>query len=101
MQKSDVRDSFIYETLFLGLFSAVVGTVLAFVVMFGLSRITFNAEDNPMGMLLVNNHLNFLPSITATVGYIILIVSIAIITAYFPARRAANMSASDALRHYE
>jgi ABC-type lipoprotein release transport system permease subunit len=101
MQKDDVRDSFIYEMLFLGFFSAIAGTVLAFVAMSGLSLITFNAEDNPMGMLLVNNHLNFLPSIGATAGYIFIIVSIAMATAYFPARRAANLSASEALRHYE
>jgi ABC-type antimicrobial peptide transport system permease subunit len=101
MQKKDVRNSFILETFFLGLFSAVAGTALAFAAMFGLSQITINAEDNPMGMLLVNNHLNFMPSAGSTIGYIILIVVIAVVTAYFPARRAANLSASDALRHYE
>jgi ABC-type lipoprotein release transport system permease subunit len=101
MQKKDVRNSFILETFFLGLFSAITGTILALIVMFSLSQITFNAEDNPLGMLLVNNHLNFMPSIGSTIGYILLIIVIAVVTAYFPARRAANLPASDALRHYE
>jgi ABC-type antimicrobial peptide transport system permease subunit len=42
-----------------------------------------------------------MPSIGSTVGYVLLIVVIAVVTAYFPARRAANMSATEALRHYE
>jgi ABC-type lipoprotein release transport system permease subunit len=101
MQTKDVRNSFILETMFLGLFSAVMGTALAFLAMFGLSRIIFNAEDNPLSMLLVNSHLNFVPSLGTTVFYIALIVAIAVATAYFPARRAAKMSAADALRHFE
>lgn len=101
MQKKDVRNSFVLETVFLGLFSAIAGTALAFLAMFGLSRITFRTEDNPMSMLLVNSHLNFVPSIGATISYIALIVVISMVTAYFPARRAAKMSAADALRHFE
>jgi ABC-type lipoprotein release transport system permease subunit len=52
-------------------------------------------------MLLVNSHLNFLPSVGSTVFYIALIVLISVVTAYFPARRAAKMPAADALRHFE
>ncbi len=101
MQKNDVRNSFLCETFFLSLFSALAGTAVAFVVMFILSGITFNAEDNPLSMLLVNNRLNFSPSIGSIAWYIIFIITIAVVTAYFPARRAAEMSASEALRHYE
>jgi putative ABC transport system permease protein len=101
MQKNDVRNSFILETMFLGFFSAIAGTALAFLAMFGLSRIIFKADDNPLSMLLVNSHLNFVPSIGTTFFYIALIVAIAVVTAYFPARRAAKMSAADALRHFE
>ncbi|MGB7566371.1 MAG: FtsX-like permease family protein [Chitinivibrionales bacterium] len=101
MQKKDVRNSFVLETMFLGLFSAITGTALAFAAMFGLSRITFHAEDNPMSMILVNSHLNFVPSTGATIFYIALIVIISAVTAFFPARRAAKMPAADALRHFE
>jgi ABC-type antimicrobial peptide transport system permease subunit len=101
MQKKDVRNSFLLETGFLALFSSIAGTILGFAAMAGLSLIKINAQDNPLSMLLVNGHLNFVPNIIATIGYNVLIVFIAVATAYFPARRAANMSAAAAFRHYE
>jgi ABC-type lipoprotein release transport system permease subunit len=101
MQKKDVRNSFLYETGFLALFSTSAGTILAFAVMAGLSAVTIKAQDNPLGMLLVNGHLHFAPTVAATVGYNALIVAIAVGTAFFPARRAANLSAAAAFRHYE
>jgi len=101
MQRNDVRNSFLIETGLLGLISAVVGTILAFCAMFGLSQITIKADDNPMSMLLVDGHLFFAPTVPATIGFIVLIVAIATLTAYFPAKRAARLSAAEALRHFE
>jgi ABC-type lipoprotein release transport system permease subunit len=101
MQKNDVRSSFLIETSLLGLMSAIAGTVLAFTAMWCLSLVKFNVQDNPLGMLLVEGHLNFSPTMVGTVSYIILIICIAVATAYFPARRAANLSAAVAFRHYE
>jgi len=54
-----------------------------------------------MGMLLVNERLYFSPTISNTLFYIGLILAITIITAYFPSKKAAALSAADALRHYE
>jgi ABC-type lipoprotein release transport system permease subunit len=101
MQKADVRNSFVYETFFLALFSSAVGTIMAFAAMFGLAQITIDAVGNPMGMILVNSHLHFVPIVTRVVGFNVLIWIIAVVTAWFPARRAANLSAATALRHYE
>jgi ABC-type antimicrobial peptide transport system permease subunit len=101
MQKGDVRSMFIVETALLALFASVSGTALAFLAMWGLSFVIINAGDNPMGMLLVDGHLFFAPTIIATISYVAFIVFIAVATAFFPARKAANMQASDALRHYE
>jgi ABC-type lipoprotein release transport system permease subunit len=101
MQKKDVRNTFLLETFFLALFSIIAGILAAFAVMAGLSLIKINAQDNPIGMLLVNGHLNFVPTVIGTVSYTVLILLIAVATAYFPARRAAEMSAAAALRHYE
>jgi ABC-type lipoprotein release transport system permease subunit len=83
------------------MFSTITGTAFGFATMAGLSLIKINAQDNPLSMLLVNSHLNFSPNIIAIIGYNVLIVFIAVATAYFPARRAANMSAASAFRHYE
>jgi ABC-type antimicrobial peptide transport system permease subunit len=94
MQQVDVRNSFLIETGLLALISAVFGTVLAFGAMFGLSQLTFKAEANPLGMLLVEGHIFFAPTPLAVCFFIVLIVSIAVITAYFPARRAAKTPGS-------
>ena len=101
MQKSQVLQMFLVETLLLGLFSAVAGTVGAFAAMWGLSSLTFNISDNPMGILLVKGHLFFAPTAPATIFYIIFIMALATATAYFPARRASRLTAANAMRHYE
>lgn len=101
MQQKDVRNTFLLETGFLTLFSALAGTVGAFLAMFGLSQITIKTDGSPLGMLLVNGHLFFAPTIGAVLFFIALIVGIALVTAFFPARRAARLSAAEALRHFE
>lgn len=101
MQRRDVRNSFLIETGLLALVSSLAGTVLAFAAMWGLSRLSLRADDNPMSMILVDGHLFFAPTVGAVLFFIALIVGIAVVTAWFPARRAARLSAADALRHFE
>jgi len=101
MQKKDVLGIFLLETGFLAFFASVIGASLAFLAMWGLGSIPIDAGDNPMAMLLVNGKLFFAPTITATVGFVLFIVCIAVITAFFPSRRASKLSAANAMRHYE
>lgn len=101
MQQKDVRNTFLLETGFLTLFSALVGTAGAFLAMLGLSQITIKTDGSPLGMLLVNGHLFFAPTVGVVLFFIALIVCIALVTAFFPARRAARLSAAEALRHFE
>jgi putative ABC transport system permease protein len=101
MQKRDVRNIFLLETMFMALFASFAGTALSFVVMWLLSLFTFNVQDNPLGMLLVKGHLHFAPTAGMIFFFNFLIPVIAVVTAYFPARRASNLSAVEALRHYE
>jgi ABC-type lipoprotein release transport system permease subunit len=101
MQKNDVKMTFVLETFFLSLFSAIGGTALAFAAMKLFSMVKIDAQDNPLGMLLTNGHLNFAPTILSVVVYILLIITISVATAYFPARRASNLSSAEALRHFE
>lgn len=101
MQRSDVRNVFVLETLLLALIAALAGAALAFLAMWGIGSIPIDPQDNPMGMLLVNKHVHFAPTLLGTVFYIAFIAAMAAVTAYFPARRAANMAAADALRHFE
>jgi len=101
MQARDVRNSFLIEAGMLAFFSALAGTALAFAVMWALSSITFKTDGNPLAMLLVNGRVFFAPTPQAVAGFIALIIAIAVVTAWFPARRAARLSAAAALRHYE
>jgi len=101
MQKNEVLTMFILETAFLALFASIAGTILAFAAMAGLSSLTIDAGDNPMGMLLINGHLVFAPTAAGTVAYVLFIVALAVGTAFFPARRASKLSAAVAMRHYE
>ncbi len=101
MQRGDVRNIFLLETGFLALFSSLIGTAMAFGAMWILSLPRINAGDNPMGMLLVNGHLHFSPTIWGVLLYLLFIVFMAVVTAWFPARKAARLSAADALRHFE
>ena len=101
MQKKDVRNTFVLEFLFLALAASLVGIVMSFIIMGLLQLIEFQLSDNPLSMLLVSGHLYFKPTLMGIVSNILLIVVIVIATAYMPARKAANMSPSTALRQYE
>ena len=100
MQKQDVRNLFLLETFFLTLSACAAGVALAFATMEILRRIPMDLGNNPFGMLLVNGRLHFLPSLAGATVYLLLILAIALATAWFPARRAANLSAAEALRHF-
>jgi ABC-type lipoprotein release transport system permease subunit len=66
-----------------------------------LGLFTFQAEESFLAICLVNNHLYFLPTVRDIVQNLLLIVFMAGFTAYFPARRAAKISVTEALRHVE
>jgi ABC-type lipoprotein release transport system permease subunit len=100
MQRGQVRAIFLLETFFLSLTACLAGIGLAFIGMAGLSRLTFRAEGNPLSMLLVKGHPHFQPSAAGAAAYLVLILAIAVATAWFPARKAANLNPSDALRHF-
>ncbi|HNW45402.1 MAG TPA: FtsX-like permease family protein, partial [Elusimicrobiales bacterium] len=100
MQRDAVRNMFILETFFLTLFSSAAGLALGFAVMWTLELIPISMQDNPLGMLLVNGRLYFLPTFAGIAENVLLIIAIAVVTAWFPARRAANLSPAKALGHF-
>ena len=101
MQKKLVVQMFVCEIFYLTLISSFFGTILAFVSMSLLKLIKFNLTDNPLGILLLNERLYFLVQFSHIATNILVIVVIALLTAYFPAKKAANMSSVEALRFYE
>ncbi len=100
MQKNDVRNIFIMETFLLTVISCIAGIILAVLAMWVLGSIQFNI-DNALSMILKDKHLNFKINWMATLIIFIFITIISGLTAFFPARRAAKLSAVEALRHYE
>ncbi len=101
MQRSDVRSLFLLEAVFLAFFASVAGTVGALGLMEVLKLFTFDAGENPLGMVLVNGRLHFAPSPVSILVFIALICLITALTAWGPARRAATMQPSNALRTFE
>lgn len=101
MQRGQVSALFVYEATILALVASVVGSVMAFGVMWLLKLPVIDSGDSPMGMLLVSGHLHFVPSALSIIGFIIMISVITALTAWFPARKAGNLSPSEALRHFE
>ncbi len=100
MQKKDVRNMFITETLLLSAISCLAGVILGVVVMWILGSITFGTGSD-LSMILKNRHIYFKMDPVGIVMNFLLIIFISGITAFFPARRAARLSAVEALRHYE
>jgi ABC-type lipoprotein release transport system permease subunit len=89
------------EVLLMTLFACLTGIVLAFVLMILLGMITLNTGDSEMGFFLVSQHLHFVPRAGDLILVPAIILALALLTAYFPARKAANLSVCEALRHYE
>jgi ABC-type lipoprotein release transport system permease subunit len=100
MQKSDVKYLFIAETVLLTAIACVIGILLSFIAMWILGLFTINT-DSVLSILLVKRHLYFYPSAFSIARNFIIILLMAAVTAYFPARRASNLSAVEALRHFE
>jgi len=100
MQQSDVRWSFLAETLLLTLIAGVAGIILGFVVILAFQFVSIEAYGI-LTMILVEKHLYFVPTLSDNLQNLLIILAISFLTAIFPANRAANMSVSEALRSYE
>lgn len=100
MQKKDVRNMFLLETLLLTLFSCGAGLVLGIIAMQILGTIRFDVT-NALSIILKNNHLHFKINPLSLLSNFILIMLISGVTAYFPAQGAARLTTVEALRHYE
>lgn len=98
MQKRDVRNTFLAEALLLSLLASTAGTAAAFAAMRLLAIPTFEMGENPLSILLVSGHLYFKPTLAGVAGSLALIQAIVAATAFFPARRAANLAPTEALR---
>ena len=100
MQKNDVRNLFILETVLLTAISCIVGILIGTVITQILGLIEFNT-DSALNIVLKDKHLYFKPNILGIVAYFGLITAISAITALFPARDAANLTVVKALSRFK
>lgn len=97
VQRSGVRQMFLFEALFLALGGAVAGIAAALIVMGGLSLINFGM-DSPAFLILKNGHLSFyLPPLKA-IGNIVIIALLTLLAVARPAGAAAKLEPAVALR---
>jgi ABC-type lipoprotein release transport system permease subunit len=100
MQRADVGRTFMTEVMLLTLFASIVGIILAFLIMKIVGFIPIH-DEGFFSIFLVDTHLHFVPTLNDVVTNLVMIMIITFLTAFFPSRRAAKMSVSSALRHYE
>ncbi|HAE21290.1 MAG TPA: hypothetical protein DCG47_03070 [Spirochaetaceae bacterium] len=97
VQRSGVRQMFLFEALFLAIGGAVAGIAAALLVMGGLSLINFGM-DSPAFLILKNGHLSFyLPPLRA-MGNIAIIALLTLLAVARPAGAAARLEPAVALR---
>ncbi len=96
IQKEGVRNIFIGEAFFIALGGAIVGLVLAFLFMAGVSLYEF--DSSYFTLFLNQGHLQFAITTSETVGNILAICLTSIASVYLPARAAANLKPAEALR---
>ncbi len=97
VQRSGVRQMFLFEALFLAIGGAVAGIAAALLVMGGLSLINFGM-DSPAFLILKNGHLSFyLPPLRA-IGNIVIIALLTLLAVARPAGAAARLEPAVALR---
>jgi len=97
MQRIGVRNIFLWEALFLALFGAVAGLLIALGLMGTLSSIHLNT-DNVLQLFTRNGQFAF-PFVWDDVATTVLLLSgITLISAWLPARKAAKLKPADALR---
>jgi putative ABC transport system permease protein len=97
MQRTQVRNLFILEALFLALAGAVVGLAAAAAVMGVLSLFKLGT-NSPLFMLLRNGHFSFKVPIWQAVENIAIIAALTLLAAFLPARSAARLLPAEALR---
>ncbi|MBT5953586.1 FtsX-like permease family protein [bacterium] len=97
LKKSQLQWIFLLEMLILVSISSVIGILISFGIMKGISLFEFNT-DNALSMILVDNGIYFLPTLSHIIKNLLLVLGFTLITVYFPCRNAAKLSPSEALR---
>jgi putative ABC transport system permease protein len=96
MQRSEVRNLFLLEALFLGLAGIAAGYVLSGVVMFSISQYYWGV-DTPLFMLLKNGYMTFRVAWWQVVLNSAVVLAFTLAAALRPANKAAKLEPAVAL----
>lgn len=101
MQKKLVVRTLVIEVGLLAIFSSLLGILAAYGLMDLVSLITFPTKDLNFAIILSDGHILFKPAIKVILVNIFTIISLVMLAAWFPARKAAKKPVAEALGHYE
>ena len=97
MQRRGVRNIFLLEAFFTALVGAVAGLIAAGIVMFIISRITFNSASF-MWFFLRNGKMTFSVLPVNVLVNLVILSLLSLLAAWSPAKKASKMEAAEALR---
>jgi len=97
MHRGSVRTLFLMEASLLAAAGALVGMLLAAIVMLGLSIPNFGTGTF-FALLMKNGHLSFSPPLVQSLANLLLVIVMTAMAAYLPARSAAHLEPAAALR---
>jgi putative ABC transport system permease protein len=97
MQRSEVRNLFLWEAVILAIGGMLAGVALAFLVMGAVSLLNFGL-NSPLFIILKNGHITFQLPFLRTAANLAIVALLTLAAAYFPARNAARLDPAVALR---
>lgn len=97
VQKAAIRNIFIWEALFVAISGAVIGLILALIVMYGLGTIDLNKYED-FTFFLNKGKLFFTNSFPRISINMLLLCIMSMLAVLVPARAAANLEPAEALR---
>ena len=97
MQRGSVRGIFLMEAGFIGLLGALIGLVLAGIVMLVLGQFSLDT-DSPLQFFLDDGRLTFAVPPLSVLTNVAILLALSLLAAFIPARRAARMDPAVALR---
>ena len=101
MQRKTVIKTLLTEVFLLSIFCTVLGIFAAMGLMELISMVQFHPSDLNFSMILNDGHLVFKIPVSTTVFNLILILTLFILSAWLPARKAAKKTVAEALGHFE
>lgn len=99
MQRGGVLRMFIAESLLLGLFGAIAGSIIGSLIAFALNAAHIDVPIS-VQLFLMSDHLRLLVAVPALVSGILMITGITVAASLYPALRAARLRPIEAMSHF-